>query len=116
MSKYFVNKDMKQPNPMAVLYHKEWIAKIKKSLGSNCTFLQHVRKDKVSLVDRLFQGTEIVVKPKSVITKSDYFLEARFGKKRITFKIEGTPTDVSNENYLNLQKQLLGYARTEKLI
>lgn len=101
MSRYFVNKDVEQPNPMAALYHREWITKIKKSLGSKCIFLQHVRRNHQDKED-------------------EYFLEARFavkgGKKRITFKIEGTPSDVSNQNYLDLQQQLLGYARTEKLI
>lgn len=96
MSRYFRNRDVRQPNPMAVLYHREWISKIKSSLGSKCTFLQHIREG------------------------SEYFLQARFkvdgGHKAITFKIEGTPSDVSNENYLDLQKQLTNYARAEKLI
>ncbi len=100
MSKYFVNRNIQQINQMSAVYHKEWVSNIKKNLGKNCSFLQHVRK--------VSNGV------------TEYFLEARFlvkgGAKKVTFKLEGTPSDISNQNYLDLQTQLLDYARTEKII
>lgn len=96
MSKYFVNPDVRQSNFMAVSYHREWLNEIRRALGSNCTFLQHVRSG------------------------DNYFVEARFKSegfyKIITFQIDGTIRDVDNENYLNLKKDLLNYARTEGII
>ena len=108
MSKFFRNKDVEYPSLIAVEFHRKWMNHIKRSLGSNCTFLQHMRKV-VHGVDE--EGREL---------PDEYFVVAAFNVdgevKRIVFKIDGTIQDVDKENYTNLKKDLLSYARTEGII
>ena len=120
MSRYFVNPLVRQPNPLAVQYHREWIKRIKNKLGSKCIFLQHVREvTHGDSVDK--EGNLIYDEDGNTIPKPDnYFVVATFevdgGKQNIKFQINGTIADVSNENYVNLEKDLLSYARTEGII
>lgn len=119
MSKYFVNPMVRQPNYMAVSYHRSWIKEIKSALGSKCVLLQHVREDKKTFQERTWANGNRRF-PDTLVIEPHYFLEARFVQdgniKTIKFEIEGTPSDVSNKNYTDLKKDLLAYARTEKLI
>ena len=108
MSKFFRNKDVEYPSLLAVDYHRKWMNNIKSSLGSKCTFLQHMRKVVHGLDE---EGNKL---------PDEYFVVATFNVngevKRIVFQIEGTIQDVDNENYSNLKKDLLSYARTEGII
>lgn len=71
-------------------FHKTWLGHIKKSLGASYVAYE---KDK----DTFFLN---------VRTKN------REGEqKEIKYSIQGTPNDVTNEDYENLLRQLMTYAK-----
>jgi hypothetical protein len=71
-------------------FHKTWLGHIKESLGASYVAYEN-EKDKFFL---------------NVRTKNK-----EGEQKEIKYSIEGTPNDVTNEDYENLLRQLMTYAK-----
>lgn len=79
------NKNYKKA--MEASFHKDWLTKIKSTLGSSCTFISHKRY------------------------KENYFLEVRIkndkgGVDKVTYKLQGAPNTLTTKDYQSLLSML----------
>jgi len=123
MSKY-IPKTRKQvpvemPNQILTYFHRHNTEKIRKSLGSKCTYVGHSRVEKNELVPKINAKGEkdfsmLQLKGKESI----HYITVKFGRKNkaITAALNGTPNDIKAEYYAQLKNDLTNAARERGLL
>lgn len=126
MSKY-IPKTRKQvpvemPNQILTYFHRHNTEKIRKALGSKCTYVGHSRVEKNELVPKINVKDEKGEKDFSMLQlkgkESIHYITAKFGRKNkaITAALNGTPNDIKAEYYEQLKNDLVNAARERGLL
>lgn len=81
------NKRVNQKALVAASFHKTWLTRIRKALGSRCTYISHYK------------------------TKNEYFIKVKMknsigGIDTISYKLQGQPDTLTSKDYQSLLTML----------
>lgn len=106
------------PNSVSIYFHRNNLMKIKKALGSKCTYVGHGRIEKTELRPKVnAEGNEDPRMLERVKGEPVHYVVAKFGDaKPITAALNGTPNDIKAEYYQQLKNDLTDAARKRGIL